>query len=147
MAAANLPAAESQIVTTLAKLFDLTFDDLCAPVLKAKSFLASSAAFGKVEGALGQLTWSNVAASLKVLAGIYMSVEGVLIIGNAGKLGIAVVEVIGIGAVTPAAAALIGIGLAVLGGYLLLKGLVVLAPMVKERMRREFGSAWDVLFG
>lgn len=146
MATANLPAAESQIVATLGKVFGLSFDDLCAPVLKAKSFLLNSAAFARVDAVLGKLTWSNIVASLKLLAGIYMSVEGVLIVGNAARLGIAVVEVAGLGAVTPAVAAVIGLGLAVLGGYLLLKGLEVLAPIVTERLRSEFGSPWDMLF-
>jgi len=149
MPGASMPAAESQIIQTLASTFNVSFDDLSTPVLKAKSFLSSSTRLNQANDILVRADLGSgpgILDALKLLGGLYMGVEGVLIVANAGQLGVVVVEVLGLVTVSASTATLIGLGLAVLGGYLLYKGLQAMWPVIQRKLRNEFGSAWDVMF-
>lgn len=147
MTTSNLPAADSQILATFANLLDVSCEAVSTSVLQAKSALANSSTLQKVGAVLDKLTWQNFIASLKIVGGIVALAEGLSILGNAAALGSAAVQIAGLGAMAPAMAAIIGVGAAVLGAYLLYKGLDVLRPIVTARLRSEFGSAWDVLWG
>lgn len=147
----NEPAAESQVISALARAFHLKSEDILVPVLQAKSLLMGSRShLAEVETSISEADVSSgpgMLDMLKAMGGIVMLAEGISIAGNATKIGVAVVSVLGV-TVSPAVAAVVAVGLIVIGGYLAIKGIQALWPFIRERLMREFGEdGFKTVFG
>lgn len=144
------PVAERHIIAALAQSVKLNVNDLYTPVLAAKSFLSGSGRrLMRVEQIVTRSSHDSGPGfidALRVIGGLIGVAEGISIAANAATIGTTVVQILGI-AVPAAAATLIGIGLILLGGYFLVKGVQALWPFIRKRLEDEMGaSAWREFF-
>lgn len=145
MPQSDVPASESRVIFAVAKAFRIDPEDISLPILQAKSFVAgrlsvlsqigSSLSAGDIESRPGML---NI---LKTIGGLVAVVEGLSIYAGAAQVGAAVATVCGV-TVAASTGILIGVGVAVLGAYLLYKGLEALWPTIRKRLEEELGDGW-----
>ncbi len=144
----NEPATERRVISALANALKLKIDDVFVPVMQARSFLSGSAnRMARVEDIATKADMGSgpgIIEGLKFLGGLFLAAEGFSIASNAAAIGSGVVAVLGL-TVPAAIAALIGIGVFALGAFLLIKGVQVLWPFIKQRLESELGAEWRSL--
>lgn len=138
------PVAENHIISAFSRFINVEESDILVPIMSAKSFLSNKAGvMGRIDDTLDNADLSSgpgLIDSLKIIGGVVGVAEGLSIFANATRVGAVVVEVFGLGAVSAGMGALIGLGVAVLGAYLLYKGVQALWPHIRRRLQREMGS-------
>ena len=150
LADSNAPVSDTDIISTLAKAFRLNLKEIFVPILQAKSFLASRPnVIPQIESSLCKFDLGSgpgVVDGLKIIGGLVAAAEGLSIFANAAQVGTAVVVIAGV-SVSAAMATLIGLGLAVLGAWLLYKGVQAMWPYLRQRLMDNIGDELKLLGG
>lgn len=147
MGFSDAPVSESAVVTSFAKAFRLDPDQLYVPILQARSFIAGRLTMlpriGSSLESADLESGPGLVECLKVLGGLVMVSEGLSVLTQAGAAGVAVASLLGV-TVSAGTGILIGMGLFLLGAYLLYKGVQALWPFIRRRLQAELGLSLNL---